>query len=100
MRNPIKFQDFLIHTNKRLKSVSQLSEVCHLMYLMDVCLVDPLSKRVAVIDIRDLLKHLTNLPRKLQVGSCEAYRNLYFVRPITLSRICHNLMAYLLLLRF
>jgi hypothetical protein len=100
VRNPIEFQDFLIHTNKRLKGVSKLSEVFHLIYLMDVCLVNSLSKRVAIINVRDLLKHLTNLPCKLQVGSCEAYCNLYLVRSITLSRICHNLMAYLLLLRF
>ena len=100
MRSPIEFQNFLIHTNKRLERISKLSEMFHLIYLMDACLVNSLSKRVAIINVRDLLKHLTNLPCKLQVGSCEAYRNLYLVRWITHSRIWHNLMAYLLLLRF
>jgi hypothetical protein len=56
-------------------------------YLMDVCLVDTLSERVAFINVRNLLQHLANLPCELQVGSCEAYRNLYFVRSLH-SLVC------------
>ena len=51
---------------------------------MDIGLVYSLSKRVAVINIRNLLQHLANLPCELQVGSCEAYRNLCLVRLIAL----------------
>lgn len=51
---------------------------------MDVCLVHSLSKRVAIINVRDLFQHLANLLCEFQVGSCEAYRKLVLVSLIML----------------